>query len=598
MKKWKLRALEVLALFSLGATVEVVAPFNEPIIQVVDAESTQEDIDFVNARVEAVKKFVLAKEQGLLPFNYGDEWYIWSLANEGIKDNGNYIDSLIEKIKAEEKTPSGVVKKPAGQLAFLDAQKAVISLSLLGGDPYNVGGYDLIKMVQDHYDPESVNTPIWSLIALDSGDYDIDQDIKDKMVKDILAHALPDGGWSYMDYQPGAKADPDMTGMALLSLAPYKNRPEVKAQIDKALNVLDETQMPDAGYESYGEESSEAVDQVIIGLTALGIDPLSNKYVKNNANYYTFLKKYELEDGSYTHSLNNIKSDSLFSTPQALLAWVSAKHYYDGLDNVFQNEASESKIDAQMDKDAISNNIRQEDSEWKVPVEETKDPNDGQAPTPENPTPNTPEENQNSNENTTQENSEGTQNLETSNQNPTPENSENKPTPGKTENATPETPEDHQSDDKTPIVSENKEEVLTPEQQGHVFDINLEQEGQLANGIEEESTSELNETIPEEKPTQESSSTLEQPVVETSHVVVPQVSSVSTPSVFSEEKSFDIPENHKLTPLEKDMQSKGQIKTLPQTGIQSTTTLLGIGGLLVLTGVIFTGSKKVGVKND
>ena len=47
----------------------------------------------------------------------------------------------------------------------------------------------------------------------------------------------------------------------------------VKAAVDKALDVLSELQLATGGFGSWGTENSESCAQVIVALTALGIDP-------------------------------------------------------------------------------------------------------------------------------------------------------------------------------------------------------------------------------------------------------------------------------------------------------------------------------------
>lgn len=92
---------------------------------------------------------------------------------------------------------------------------------------------------------------------------------REKLVQTILDAALENGGWALT----GTTADPDMTAMAMQALAPYYDTDEnVRAAVDKALDVLSAAQLPTGGFVSWGSENSESCAQVIVALTALGID--------------------------------------------------------------------------------------------------------------------------------------------------------------------------------------------------------------------------------------------------------------------------------------------------------------------------------------
>ena len=79
------------------------------------------------------------------------------------------------------------------------------------------------------------------------------------------------------------QADSDMTGMALQSLAPYYSRdPAVQEAVDRAIARLSQMQNDDGGYSSWGTANSESIAQVVVALTALGIDPATDaRFVKN-----------------------------------------------------------------------------------------------------------------------------------------------------------------------------------------------------------------------------------------------------------------------------------------------------------------------------
>ena len=75
----------------------------------------------------------------------------------------------------------------------------------------------------DYVKKQGINGPVFALIALDTGDYEIPQTdaanptTREKLVQTILDAQVANGGWTFF----GSTADPDMTGMAIQALAPY-----------------------------------------------------------------------------------------------------------------------------------------------------------------------------------------------------------------------------------------------------------------------------------------------------------------------------------------------------------------------------------------
>ena len=67
---------------------------------------------------------------------------------------------------------------------------------------------------------------------------------------------------------------------------------------------------------------AESTAQVIIALTALGVDPMTDsRFVKENGNTVSALLLYALEDGGFRHLLNGAYND--MATDQGILALVA-----------------------------------------------------------------------------------------------------------------------------------------------------------------------------------------------------------------------------------------------------------------------------------
>ena len=227
----------------------------------------------------------------------GGEWMVIGLARSGRTVPAGYYDNVVEYVKA--KADANERLHPA---KVTDNARVILALTAIGKDVTNVGGHNLLKGLDsmDYIQTQGINGPIWALIALDSHNYPTMGDVtREKLIQVILDAQLSNGGWNLS----GNDADPDMTAMAIQSLAPYyKENEAVKAAVDKALDVLSELQLATGGFGSWGTENSESCAQVIVALTALGIDPAKDsRFIKNGLTILDALASYYVDGGGFRH---------------------------------------------------------------------------------------------------------------------------------------------------------------------------------------------------------------------------------------------------------------------------------------------------------
>ncbi|KAJ50363.1 hypothetical protein BD780_000522 [Clostridium tetanomorphum] len=228
-------------------------------------------------------------------------------------------DTYIKKIEGDLKNSNGVLAQPT------DYERMILGLPAAKADPTNVAGYNLLEKVYNNEDLESqgINAYVYGLIALDSKSYDVPDSVmwtRKKLVEAILDNRTKDKGWDFA----GIKADPDMTGMALIALAPYKNEAEVKKAIDEGVKKLSDLQTENAAFSCYDLENCESICQVIMGLCANGIDPTEDRFVKNKKTMIDALMTFKTADGGFSH-IRKSKKDSK-ATEQAVLALQAYKN--------------------------------------------------------------------------------------------------------------------------------------------------------------------------------------------------------------------------------------------------------------------------------
>ena len=232
----------------------------------------------------------------------GGEWKALGLARSGRDVPGvdDYYASVVEYVKKYADAQEHLEGKPT------ESARIILALTAIGKDVTSVGGHDLLKGLNsmDYIKSQSVNGPVWTLLALDSYDYATSGDVtRDKLVEAILATQLPDGSWPVMKSKK--IADIDMTAMAIQALAPYYSKNEaVKAAVDKALTFLSGAQAQDGGFAENvgGTKSSESAAQVLVALCAMKIDPMADsRFIKNNHTVLDALCGYYVTGGGFKH---------------------------------------------------------------------------------------------------------------------------------------------------------------------------------------------------------------------------------------------------------------------------------------------------------
>ena len=271
----------------------------------------------------------------------GGEWMVIGLARSGRPVPAGYYDNVVEYVKAKADA-----NERLHRAKVTDNARVILALTSIGKDVTNVGGHNLLKGLDNmaYVQTQGINGPIWTLIALDSHNYPTMGDVtREKLIQVILDAQLNDGGWDLS----ADKADPDMTAMAIQALAPYyKTNETVKAAVDKALEALSALQRNDGGFGSWGTVNSESCAQVIVALTALGIDPTADsRFVKNGNTVLDALAGFYVTGGGFRHTAggerNGMATEQGYYALAAYYRFVNAQtRLYDMTDVAIQTGGS------------------------------------------------------------------------------------------------------------------------------------------------------------------------------------------------------------------------------------------------------------------
>ena len=258
----------------------------------------------------------------------GGEWMVIGLARSGREVPEGYYANA-EAYVCENADENGRLHRAKST----ENSRMILGLTAIGADVTDVGGVNLLSGLSDFnfLSKQGNNGPIWALIALDCGDYELPDDanyIREMLVQAVLNMQLEDGGWAFA----GTQADSDMTGMALQSLARYYVHEgeaqlfavDVNPAVDAALDRLSQMQFDDGSFGTFDGNgnivpTSESISQVVTALCALGIDPNADeRFIKNGCSAIDALMDYFVEGGGFKHLLDHDRDG--MATEQAYYA--------------------------------------------------------------------------------------------------------------------------------------------------------------------------------------------------------------------------------------------------------------------------------------
>lgn len=269
----------------------------------------------------------------------GGEWTVLGLARSGAEIPETYFQEYYQTVESYVKSRNGVLHEKK----YTEYSRVILALTAIGKDPTNVAGFNLLLPLGDYEKTiwQGINGPIWALIALDSANYEIPQNLdaqtqatRDLYLRRILDCQNPDGGWSLTSAE-NTVSDPDVTAMALQALAKYQDNSKVNTAIEKALTLLSSLQDSSGGYTSWDQENAESTVQVLVALGELGIPVTDGRFVKDGNTILDHILSYARSDGSFSHSLEDCASN-LMATEQCFYGLVSALRAEQGLSSLYR----------------------------------------------------------------------------------------------------------------------------------------------------------------------------------------------------------------------------------------------------------------------
>ncbi|MEH7546699.1 MULTISPECIES: DUF4430 domain-containing protein [Bacillaceae] len=248
--------------------------------------------------VNTSSAYVLKNEVG--------EWQVIALKQAGKEIPKNYLSDV-----------KAIVKEKQGKFSRItDTERYALGILAAGGNPTNVEGYNLIEAIYNgNVTKQGLNGVAYALVALDSANFTIPstaQWTKAKLISYLTERQNSDGGWAWDE---STTSDIDTTAMILTALAPFKDQVGVKEKVKAAVEYLS-TQ-----YKASKIDNSSTAAQVMIALSALGIDANSGDFSKDNSGLVQYLLSFQNKDGGFDWQGGD-ESDP-FTTSQGIQALVA-----------------------------------------------------------------------------------------------------------------------------------------------------------------------------------------------------------------------------------------------------------------------------------
>lgn len=295
----------------------------------------------VSAKINSVMTSMAANVTAPSFGTSAGEWTVLTLARGEHFEQGNayfedYYNRIVETVKAEaaKVNLNGALHRNKST----ENSRLIMALSSIGKDARNVGGVNLVKAYDENgikwIQKQGINGPVFALIAANTAGYKLNADVEKDCLDYILNKELATGGWTLN----GTKADPDITSMTLQALAFYKDDATIKAAADRGIAALINMQADDGSFSYGGDPNVESTSQVVVALTAWGINPdTDERFVKNGKSPIDEILSFYTEDATYGAGFKHVKSGAWnnMATDQATYALVAYDRFMKGKTSLY-----------------------------------------------------------------------------------------------------------------------------------------------------------------------------------------------------------------------------------------------------------------------
>ena len=250
-------------------------------------------------------------------------WYLFALSQHGTCDFRSTENALKEAIRNLSAPPKGT-----------EIQKYALLSLAIGSD---LSPYDP-TLLANSVGSQGIMSLVFGLHLLNNGVV-LEGHTPADTVRQILSLRLEDGGWAIS----GKYSDVDVTSMVVQALSVYSRTKDsaasdASAAVKRAIELLSSRQNEDAGFSSYGAANCESCAQVLVALSAAGIDACSDsRFIKDGRTILDAISSFRLDNGGFRHIASGELNRT--ATQQVLYASVAYLRFLDGRPSLYELDA-------------------------------------------------------------------------------------------------------------------------------------------------------------------------------------------------------------------------------------------------------------------
>ena len=244
----------------------------------------------------------------------GGDWLIKGLSLSGEDVPEDYYEMYYDNVRAAVKSQKGVLSEDR----YTEYMRAIIGLTAIGKDPYNVEGYDLTPYLDDYdvVSGQGVNAECYAIIAASACGYPLTNE--DRYLEDIFVET--DNEEIKSD-----KAYADYLSIAIEAVSLCPENENSAEFIENGLKELSDLQNSDGTY-----DSAEATSECIIAVVQAGADPKTDeRFIKNGSSMYDGLMAFYSGNGEFRHLIDEDMTNPM-AGEKALLALDALRLLGDG----------------------------------------------------------------------------------------------------------------------------------------------------------------------------------------------------------------------------------------------------------------------------
>ncbi|MCH5185779.1 MAG: S-layer homology domain-containing protein [Oscillospiraceae bacterium] len=282
----------------------------------------------INKAINETAGYIIENADNPTAASVGGDWAIFALSRCGCDIPDEYINRYLNNVSAAVAEKQGILH----ERKYTEYSRVILGLTSVGADPRNIGGFDIIKPLEDYERTisQGINGAVFALLAADSQKYELSS--RNAYLDYIISSRCPDGGFALG--AGSSVSDTDITALAISALAKYKNDARAAECIESALDLLSRRQNENGGFGSALSETCETTAQVITAMCEAGIPLDDPAFVKNGKTTLDDLMSYYIPGGGFAHSHSAVKVDQM-SSEQGLYALAAVKRASEGKNTLY-----------------------------------------------------------------------------------------------------------------------------------------------------------------------------------------------------------------------------------------------------------------------